>query len=204
MAYLSERFEGGCQNGVQLWQEIKKMGYPGSRKMVAVWIAQQRVSGSEPRYESPAVDSPKEKTSLRTSSSQHTSSSRQFSWFLLRPQESLSPAEQAILVKIEQSCPELSRARTLANEFGMLVRQRDEQGLPGWLSSALESDVTEMKSFASGLLKDESAVRAALSLEWSNGPVEGQFNRLKFVKRSMYGRGGFALLRARVLHRHAA
>jgi transposase len=85
----------------------------------------------------------------------------------------------------------------------MLVRQRDEKGLSDWLSSALESDVTEMKSFATGLLKDESAVRAALSLEWSNGPVEGQVNRLKFVKRLMYGRGGFTLLRARVLHRHA-
>lgn len=202
--YLSERFEGGCHNGVQLWQEIKKMGYPGSRKMVAVWIAQQRVPCSEPLSESPAAGSPLKNTSLPTSSSQRTSSSRQFSWFLLRPQESLSPGEQAILAKIEQSCPELSRARALANEFGMLVRQRDEKRLSDWLSSALESGVAEMKSFAAGLLKDESAVRAALSLEWSNGPVEGQVNRLKFVKRSMYGRGGFALLRARVLHRHAA
>jgi transposase len=64
-----------------------------------------------------------------------------------------------------------------------------------------ESEVTELKGFARGLLQDRAAVEAALSSESSNGQVEGQVNRLKFLKRSMYGRGGFDLLKARVLHR---
>ena len=57
-----------------------------------------------------------------------------------------------------------------------------------------------MRSFARGLRQDEAAVRAALTLDWSNGPVEGRVNRLKSIKRSMYGRARFDLLRARVLH----
>jgi transposase len=202
VAYLSERFEGGCHNGVQLWREIQKRGFPGSRKMVAVWTAQQRKADN-----ASLPNAPKTNPKARTESpagvplSQRTSSSRQFSWFLLRSSETLTLTEQAIMERIEQACPDLSRSRTLAYDFGSLVRNRESDRFDGWISAASESAVTEMKSFASGLLKDESAVRAALSLEWSNGPVEGQVNRLKFVKRSMYGRGSFDLLRSRVLHR---
>ena len=57
-----------------------------------------------------------------------------------------------------------------------------------------------MRSFAAGIRRDYAAVEAALTLEWNNGMVEGHITRLKLVKRSMYGRAGFALLRQRVLH----
>jgi transposase len=93
------------------------------------------------------------------------------------------------------------QARDLALSFGTLVRGRGEASLDAWLDRVSDANVPEMRSFAAGLLKDEAAVRAGLSLAWSNGPVEGQVNRLKFIKRSMYGRGGFELLKARVLHR---
>lgn len=64
--------------------------------------------------------------------------------------------------------------------------------------------ISELAGLARGLRQDEAAVKAALSSEWSNGQVEGQVNRLKFLKRSMYGSAGFDLLKARVLHRVAA
>jgi len=77
-------------------------------------------------------------------------------------------------------------------------RKELAQPLSDWLSTAEQSGVSELKNFAKGLREDESAVAAALCESWSNGPVEGQVNRLKFIKRSMYGRAGWHLLRARV------
>jgi len=185
LPYLCERFEQGCHNGVQLWREIKEKGFPGSRKMVAAWIAQQRTK----------------QTPL--SARQRTSSSRQIAWFLLRSTETRTPTEQAIVCRIEELCPDLAQAGSLARDFGSLVRRHQEERLSAWVSAASESGVSEMNHFAVGLSQDEDAVRAALSESWSNGPVEGQVNRLKFIKRSMYGRGSFALLRARVLHQVA-
>lgn len=72
--------------------------------------------------------------------------------------------------------------------------------LDPWLADAQAGAVSQLKTFAAGLRKDYGAVRAALELEWSNGPVEGHVNRLKVIKRDMYGRAQFDLLRLRVLH----
>jgi transposase len=77
------------------------------------------------------------------------------------------------------------------------VRERDADGLAPWQD---EAQATGLRGFARGLLGDIDAVRAALTLPWSNGPAEGQINRLKLLKRQMYGRAKFDLLRSRVLH----
>ena len=68
-----------------------------------------------------------------------------------------------------------------------------------WIDNASHSGIVTLKSFANGVKKDLGAVRAAMTLEWSNGQVEGQVNRLKLIKRQMYGRANFDLLRKRVL-----
>ncbi|WP_193316554.1 transposase, partial [Methylorubrum populi] len=78
-----------------------------------------------------------------------------------------------------------------------LLRQNDPTGLTPWLEAAA---ATDLGGFVAGLRQDEAAVRAAIVEPWSNGPVEGQVNRLKLIKRSMYGRAKFDLLRQRVLH----
>jgi hypothetical protein len=93
--------------------------------------------------------------------------------------------------------PDVRDAADLANGFARLVRERDADGLAPWLDRAR---ATGLRGFAQGLLSDIDAVRAALSLPWSNGPAEGQINRLKLLKRQMYGRAKFDLLRSRVLH----
>lgn len=74
------------------------------------------------------------------------------------------------------------------------------KALPSWLASAQGSSVRELRQFAQGIERDRAAAEAALSREESNGPVEGQIHRLKLIKRMMYGRAGFPLLRQRVLH----
>ena len=78
-------------------------------------------------------------------------------------------------------------------------REGEEDGLAGWLREAIEDGSPEIRAFARGVLQDGAAVRAAIREPWSNGQVEGQVNRLKTLKRQMYGRANFDLLRKRVL-----
>ena len=73
--------------------------------------------------------------------------------------------------------------------------------LEPWLAEALDSNLEELKNFARGLRQDYEAVKLAFTLPWSNGQVEGQVTRLKMLKRQMYGRAGFKLLRRRILFR---
>ncbi len=87
----------------------------------------------------------------------------------------------------------------LARDFLTLLRARDQDALDDWLVRAAGGDVPEFRELAAGLAQDRPAVEAALRLAWSNGQVEGQVNKLKLVKRAMFGRAGFPLLRRRVL-----
>jgi len=111
----------------------------------------------------------------------------------------LKDEERAFIEELIRDNPTLHSARELAQEFRRLIRTRDEEHLNDWFDAVVQSDVAEFKSFAKGLRSDEAAVRAAMTYEWSNGMVEGHVNRLKLIKRQMYGRAKFDLLRARVL-----
>ena len=90
-------------------------------------------------------------------------------------------------------------AYDLAQRFGTMVRSRQQDQLDPWLEAALGCGMPDLHTFAEGLQREYSAIKAALSSPYSPGPVEGQIHRLKFIKRSMYGRGSFELLRQRVL-----
>ena len=81
------------------------------------------------------------------------------------------------------------------------MRQREGERLDAWLLQVHESQLPELESFAHGVERDKSAVQAGLTLAINNGQVEGQVTRIKLIKRMMYGKAGFALLRQRVLHR---
>ena len=96
--------------------------------------------------------------------------------------------------------PALQGALDLAESFAAMVRQQTTAFLSDWLAQAEQSGCGEFVGFAAALRQDEAAVRAALTTRWSNGPVEGQVNRLKAIKRQMYGRAGLPLLRARVVN----
>ena len=111
----------------------------------------------------------------------------------------LAPEQRHYLEELRASCPELAAAQELAGRFAGLVRDGEEDGLAGWLREAGQSDLPEIVAFARGILQDEAAVRAAIHEPWSNGQVEGQVNRLKTLKRQMYGRAKLDLLRGRML-----
>lgn len=113
-------------------------------------------------------------------------------------EESGAPSAKAYLAEVYRASPEVAELARLGKEFFRIIRSRDMAGWPEWLEAARQS---ALHRFASGLVRDQHAVQAALTLPWSNGPVEGQVHRLKLIKRQMYGRASFDLLRLRVLQK---
>ena len=100
---------------------------------------------------------------------------------------------------LKASHPELDEAIKLAQDFAYLVRQRQPKLFDDWLEKAKNSSLSLFRRFAAGLDSDYKAVKAGITLETSNGPVEGHINRLKMLKRQMYGRAGLDLLTSRFL-----
>lgn len=113
----------------------------------------------------------------------------------------MTPPEQEVLTKMKEACSELTLAYGLVREFIQMVKNRTPEALDPWLACVGSSKLPDLENFAAGLQRDRAAVLAALSTGWSNGQVEGQVNRLKMLKRRMYGRPKFDLLRKCVLHR---
>src|SRR5262249_57632483 len=96
---------------------------------------------------------------------------------------------------------EIRQVAALAKESAGMIRREHEAALAGWLVRAETNGMPlELRGFAATLRQDQAAVEAALQEPWSNGPVEGCINRLKTIKRQMYGRANFDLLRQPVLH----
>jgi transposase len=120
-----------------------------------------------------------------------------FEW--VRRPENRKPDEQKRIDSIRACSDELASALDLADEFADLLRKRSSKTLSDWLVKGEASSSPEIRRYAEGIRRDESAVLAAVTQRWSNGPMEGHINRLKTVKRQMYGRAGFVLLKARVL-----
>jgi transposase len=126
----------------------------------------------------------------------------QLKWLLLRPISEVDDAQYELIQKLCHSSKEVTLAYGLVMDFQELVRSRQADQLSSWVEVALASGVAEMVGFARGVLRDFAAVLAGLEVEWSQGQVEGQVNRLKMLKRMMYGRAKFDLLRLRVLYAH--
>lgn len=189
--YLKDRWAAGCRNAMRLYEELQARGYSGSYYSVRRQLAQWRSTlapgddGQPPRPVPAVMGRP---------------SARRISWLLLMDEADLEPQEHQFREQLEERCLDLRSAADQARAFRALVREHREAGWDAWLSEACSpASVKEIRGFAEGLKKDEAAVRAALRLEWSNGQVEGQVNRLKLIKRQMFGRAKFDLLRQRVL-----
>jgi transposase len=187
--YLRSRWDEGCHNAARLFEELKTKGFAGSyhsvRRRVARWREQTRGgnSGADPR----PIGRPRY-------------SPRRVVQVLLKPQAELTVDEATLRERVEQEDGSLARTAELGRLFRAMIRERRQDDWTDWLARAQMTETSaEIQSFASGLKDDEKAVQAALRLEWSNGPVEGQVNRHKTLKRQMYGRAGFELLRRRFL-----
>jgi transposase len=117
-----------------------------------------------------------------------------------RDQQSLDEVEQEDLAAFCQSSPQLCKASDLVQEFFSMVRKREGHRLEGWEDMVAASHLSELQSFATGIERDKPAVQAGLTWWINNGVVEGSVTKVKLIKRQMYGRASFALLRQRVLH----
>lgn len=189
-AYLRQRWDEGCRTAVQLWDEIQALGYAGGRSIVADFMAQlRRDQGLAPhsRMLTPHADT----TPLTP---------RTATWLIMQRPDQFEDDDHRLLAQIRQLHPDLDTAITLVQDFATLLRHRLSTDLDNWLDRAAASALPALRSFAAGIRRDYDAVKAAASMEWSNGPVEGQVNRLKFIKRQMFGRANFDLLRRRVLY----
>jgi transposase len=111
----------------------------------------------------------------------------------------LDEKQQALIEQISLTDGDLRELYQLGQDFVQMVKLRQSKRLDTWLAQAQKSSSIDLKGFALGIKRDYAAVKAGLSLPWSQGQVEGQITRLKLLKRQMYGRAKFDLLRLRVL-----
>jgi transposase len=127
-------------------------------------------------------------------------SSQQASWLFVLREEQLTAQQRRYKEHLVQASEELAKASQLSQDFVSMLKERKAGELQHWLERASQSHIAEFKSLAKGMQRDYAAIHAACSQPWSQGQVEGQVNRLKCLKRQMYGRANFDLLRLRVLH----
>jgi transposase len=187
--WIDARLAEGLTNVVELHRQLTERGFKGSYGSVWRYVSKRLgAAGKKDKRlnaASPPVPPPP--------------SAKQLSFEWVRRPEKRKPAEQARLDAIRAGSDELKTALDLADEFAELIRKRSQGTLSDWLVRGEACLNPELRRFAEGIRRDEAAVHAAVTQPWSNGPVEGHVNRLKTVKRQMYGRAGFVLLRARVV-----
>ena len=179
LPFLDAQWAAGCQNGAELWRRLQLQGFQGSLRVVSEWKARRRRAEKVTDQQLQRVPSARTITRLMTTARDH-----------------LSKADTVTIAAIEGRIPTLVEARTLVERFQAMLRQKLIVNLDPWIASASASLIA---SFASGIIKDKEAVRAAITEPWSNGQTEGQITKLKLVKRQMYGRAKIDLLQARLI-----
>ena len=197
--YVLQWWQQGNRNGLQLYRELRAQGYRGSSKAMYNYLARLRTPQSPSSSESVSLKPPGRKSVLTSPAPLENFSARRATWLFVRQLDKLDETEQKELALIRQASPSAEAAYRLTQAFMHMIRERTGQQLDTWLSLVEKSMLPEFKSFAKGIQQDKAAVLAGLTLPWSNGPVEGHVNRLKLIKRSMYGRAKLHLLRQRVL-----
>jgi transposase len=178
--YLEQRLRDGQQNGALLWNEIRQHGFDGSRATLYRWLAARR---QRPTPEAATLQC-------------RPPSRRVCAWLLGKESSALDENTRCFLHHLFENAPGLLVASKLARRFTALLRSDDEKALDQWIIDAAGS---ELDALAKGIKRDIDAVKAAITHPWSTSPVEGRINRLKTLKRQMYGRAGYELLRSRLL-----
>ncbi len=178
--HLEKRYGEGCRNIVLLWQEIKAQGFEGQSSTVRTWLRHR-------------FGSPKEGMMNPLAKKSTSIGHQRIAWLMLKA----DPLKNGYLKALYRASPEVAGIAQIARDLFEIFRKRDAAQWPGWLEAAEKSPYAR---FARHLRRDQDAIAAALQLPRSNGMVEGQIHRLKLIKRQMYGRASFDLLRLRVLH----
>jgi transposase len=179
--YLGQRWAQGATSARQLHREITARGYPGGYGLVRTYLQALRAVAPPP----PPPPAPPKASDITR-------------WITTRP-DNLDPGDQASLARARARCPHLDALAACTAAFARILLHRHGHLLDDWITAADASDLPALHSFTHGLRLDPDAVRNALTLPWNSGKVEGNVNRLKMLKRQMYGRAGHPLLRKRVL-----
>ncbi len=195
--YLLSRWHQGCRKGAQLERELRAKGYKGSGRAMYRYLQTLEPTGfsAGKRGSVSATSVPNPLLAL---------SAQQATWLFFRKDADLKAEEQATLRQLRQASPHLEIAYQLVKAFLHMARERRGEQLDAWLGAVQASHLEAFQPFVTGVQQDKDAVFAGLTLPWSNGPLEGNVNRLKLIKRSMYGRAEIDLLKLRVLHRSKA
>jgi transposase len=178
--YLRQRLTDGVHETADLHAEILARGYQGSLRVLRDWLTTNRTRPTPVTVRVP--------------------SARRITGWIMRPGHKLTDDDHTNLADARRRCPDLDTVADLARGFCALVRHCGSgQHLDAWIDHARHAGYPELRGFASGLASDRDAVVAGLTQPWSSGPVEGHVNRIKTIKRQMYGRANLDLLRKRVL-----
>jgi transposase len=196
--YLRRRWNAGCRNAQQLWRELVAQGHRPARRTVERYVGQlRRETGTRLKFRPAAPASlyaedqddsrPAPLTALRAAR------------LLLSKEQGRRAADQTLLAHLFRLGPVMIDTYHHVQAFCRMVRQRRGDEFDAWVTAVQHTGVKELRAFVKGLRKDEAAVRAGLSLVWSNGPTEGFIHQLKLLKRQAYGRAGVDFLRHRLL-----
>jgi transposase len=191
---LRRLWDSGIHNATELYRHIHAQGFRGSsfavRRCIASWrdpAQQGHVSGCRPKSRGSQI------TPIRISSNR-------LSWLLMKEDIERDASEQKLIDQLLASCDPLRIGIDLAKGFKPALANHQPQDLWSWTQRTIQDGVPmEIRSFAEGLVRDATSVEAAVKLQWNNGRAEGHVNRIKLIKRKMYGRAKFDLLRIRVL-----
>lgn len=185
--HLLARWNAGCTNVAVLTEELRRLGYRGSRRTVYRYLQPYRAGRRKTRPATVPPAAPK----IRAVTA----------WITRDPDTPASDDAQR-LAGILARCPELEATRRHVGAFAVMMRDLRGDRLSEWMAQVRADDLPALHSFVTGLEHDFAAVTAGLTLPWSNGPVEGTVNKLKHQKRQCFGRAKLDLLRKRLLLSH--
>jgi transposase len=191
--YLRRRWNAGCWNAQQLWRELVAEGHRPARRTVERYVGQlRRETGTRFKFRqvAPAPLDAEDHDESPPSSLTALRAAR----LLLSKEQDRRAADQTLLAHLPRLDPVMTHTYHHVQAFCRMVRQRRGDEFDVWVTAVQHTGVKELRAFIKGLLKDAAAVRAGLSLIWSNGPTAGFIQRLKLLKRQAYGRAGVDLL----------
>lgn len=175
---LEAEWNAGCRVGAELWRRLKASGFAGSLRVVTEWATRRRRDDKLGHPASPTL------------------SARTVARSLTVERDTGSARNAMVSAVIEKAVPALITARDIVDRFHAMMRSKDVKRLAPWIKAASAS---KLASFAAGVEADKDAIAAAITEPWSSGQVEGTINRLKLIKRQMYGRANLDLLKARLM-----
>ena len=179
--YLRQRLASGVTNAVTLCAELRERGYRGSTTTLRTYLRPLRAAVGRP----PAPRRPPKTRQLT-------------SWLLTHP-DRLADDDRKQVARARAACRHLDALATHVSAFAEILTARQGQRLNDWITAVEADDQPDLRSFTAGLRRDHDAVVNGLTMTYSSGVVEGHVNRIKMIKRQMYGRANLDLLRKRIL-----